>query len=171
MKNIIIPKQDKKIKIFISDQNITDYLVNKILTIKGPLGELQYTFKNQYPNTKLFIQTKSFDFFIKKIKKLLKSVTNGWFLELNLNGIGFKSFKLQDKIALDLGYSNLVIYKPTAEIKIKNLKNKIVLFSIKEEYLKDVANKLRNYAFPDSYKGKGILFKNEIIKLKKKAKS
>jgi hypothetical protein len=77
MKNIIIPKQDKKIKIFISDQNITDYLVNKILTIKGPLGELQYTFKNQYPNTKLFIQTKSFDFFIKKIKKLLKSVTNG----------------------------------------------------------------------------------------------
>jgi large subunit ribosomal protein L6 len=70
-----------------------------------------------------------------------------------------------------LGYSNLVIYKPTLDVKIKNLKNKIVLFSVKEEYLKDVANKLRNYAFPDSYKGKGILFKNEIIKLKKKAKS
>lgn len=171
MKTFIIPKQDKKVKILISQQNITNSSVNKILTIKGPLGELQYTFKNQYIDTKLFIQTKSFNFFIKKIKKLIKSVTTGWFLELNLNGIGFKSFKLQDKIALDLGYSNLVIYKPTLDVKIKNLKNKIVLFSVKEEYLKDVANKLRNYAFPDSYKGKGILFKNEIIKLKKKAKS
>ncbi len=171
MKTFIIPKQDKKVKILISQQNITNSSINKILTIKGPLGELQYTFKNQYIDTKLFIQTKSFNFFIKKIKKLIKSVTTGWFLELNLNGIGFKSFKLQDKIALDLGYSNLVIYKPTLDVKIKNLKNKIVLFSVKEEYLKDVANKLRNYAFPDSYKGKGILFKNEIIKLKKKAKS
>lgn len=171
MKTFIIPKQDKKVKILISQQNITNSSVNKILTIKGPLGELQYTFKNQYIDTKLFIQTKSFSFFVKKIKKLIKSVTTGWFLELNLNGIGFKSFKLQDKIALDLGYSNLVIYKPTLDVKIKNLKNKIVLFSVKEEYLKDVANKLRNYAFPDSYKGKGILFKNEIIKLKKKAKS
>lgn len=171
MKTFIIPKQDKKVKILISQQNITNSSVNKILTIKGPLGELQYTFKNQYIDTKLFIQTKSFNFFVKKIKKLIKSVTTGWFLELNLNGIGFKSFKLQDKIALDLGYSNLVIYKPTLDVKIKNLKNKIVLFSVKEEYLKDVANKLRNYAFPDSYKGKGILFKNEIIKLKKKAKS
>lgn len=78
---------------------------------------------------------------------------------------------MNDKIALDLGYSNLVIYKTTADLKIKNFKNKIVLFSINEEYLKDVAINLRNYAYPDSYKGKGILFKNEIIKLKKKAKS
>ena len=171
MQTLIIPKQEKKIKIVISEQIITNNIVDKILTINGPLGELKYTFKNQYKNNPLFIQTKSFNFFAKKIKKLIKSVTNGWFIELNLNGIGFKSFKLNNKIALDLGYSNLVIYKPTIDLKIKNLKNKIVLFSIREEYLKDVATKLRNYAFPDPYKGKGILFKNEIIKLKKKAKS
>lgn len=78
---------------------------------------------------------------------------------------------MEDKIALDLGYSNLVIYKSTPTVKIKNFKNKIVLFSINEEYLHDVATNLRNYAHPDAYKGKGILFKNEIIKLKKKAKS
>ena len=171
MKTILIPKQDKKIKIAISDKVLTNNIVDKILTVNGPLGTLNYTFKNQYKNTDLFIESKNFNFFTKKIKKLIRSVTTGWFLELNLNGIGFKSFKLNNKIALDLGYSNLVIYKPTTDLKIKNLKNKIVLFSIKEEYLKDVANKLRNYAFPDPYKGKGILFKNEIIKLKKKAKS
>ena len=171
MKTVFIPKQDKKIKITISEKILANTNVDKILTITGPLGELKYSFKNQYSNNNLFIESKNFNFFSRKIKKLIKSVTNGWFLELNLNGIGFKSFKLNNKIALDLGYSNLVIYKPTRDLTIKNLKNKIVLFSIKEEYLKDVATKLRNYAYPDPYKGKGILFKNEIIKIKKKAKS
>ena len=119
MKTFIIPKQDKKVKILISQQNITNSSVNKILTIKGPLGELQYTFKNQYIDTKLFIQTKSFNFFIKKIKKLIKSVTTGWFLELNLNGIGFKSFKLQDKIALDL-----ILNAESKEAKVNLIKTR-----------------------------------------------
>jgi large subunit ribosomal protein L6 len=92
-------------------------------------------------------------------------------LELNLNGLGYKSFKLDDKIALDLGYSNLILYKPTDKLKIRNFKNKIVLFSLDQEYLYNVASNLRSYSAPDPYKGKGILKKNEIIKLKKKAKS
>lgn len=92
-------------------------------------------------------------------------------MELNLKGIGYKSFKMGDKIALDLGYSNLILYKPTSLVKIKNLKNKLILFSINKNYLHNVASILRNYAIPNVYKGKGILYKNEIIKLKKKAKN
>jgi ribosomal protein L6P/L9E len=49
-------------------------------------------------------------------------------MELNLNGIGYKSFKLNDKIALDLGYSNLIVYKPTNLLKLKNLKNSHLIF-------------------------------------------
>jgi ribosomal protein L6P/L9E len=78
---------------------------------------------------------------------------------------------LEDKIALDLGYSNLVLYKSKSNLKIKNFKNKLVLFSIDKNYLYNVAYMLRNYSFPDSYKGKGILLRNQILKLKKKVKS
>jgi len=102
---------------------------------------------------------------------LIKSVSSGWFVELNLNGLGYKSFKLNNKIALDLGYSNLIIYKPTDKIKIRNFKNKIVLFSLDQEYLYQVVSNLKSYSTPDSYKGKGILRKGEIVKLKKKSKS
>lgn len=77
---------------------------------------------------------------------------------------------MEDKIALDLGYSNLITYKPCSFIKIKNLKNKIVLFGTNKEDLNNIATRLKNYARPDSYKGKGIWFKNEILKLKKKSK-
>merc|ERR1711916_110254 len=97
---------------------------------------------------------------------IIKKCYNRLILELNLNGLGFKSFKLNDNIALDLGYSNLIIYKPTNSFKIK-----IILFSLDQEYLYNVGFTIKNYSSPDPYKGKGILRKNEIVKLKKKARS
>lgn len=164
MNNLLISKNKKKIKI---TQN------NNILNITGPLGTLSYTLnkKNVLHDGKFFFTESELNFFTNKIKTLFKSVSKGWFMELNLNGIGYKSFKLNDKIALDLGYSNLIVYKPTNLLKLKNLKNKLLLFSIDKEYLHNVGSYLRNFSYPDSYKGKGILFKNEVLKLKKKAKT
>lgn len=164
MNKLTILKNSKKVKVI---QNRDTLIVN------GPLGSVDFKINSWFNSNSsdLFIPTHQYNFFIEKLKKLFKSVTTGWFLELNLNGIGYKSFKLEDKIALDLGYSNLVIYKPSTNLKIKNFKNKIVLFSIDEEYLNNIGTTLRNYSYPDPYKGKGMLFRNEIIKLKKKAKS
>lgn len=168
MKTILIQKKDKKIKLIIKKNELKSSII-----IKGPLGSISYDFSNAKlnDNEQIFVEYRNINFLIKKLKKLIKSVTLGWFLELNLNGLGYKSFKLDDKIALDLGYSNLILYKPTDKIKIRNFKNKIVLFSVDQEYLYNVASNLRSYSPPDPYKGKGILKKNEIIKLKKKAKS
>lgn len=128
MKTLIIKKNKKKIKLTIKTINKSAILVDKIITIHGPLGDVSYNFKDQilYNNKNFFIKEDNYNFFIKKIKTLIKSTTVGWFLELNLNGLGYKSFKLNDKIALDLGYSNLIIYKPTDLIKIRNFKNKII---------------------------------------------
>lgn len=164
MKIFEINKYKKKIKIIIH---------NKKFEIIGPLGKLDFSYptlkNNIYHN--IFLKKTSLMFFINKIKILFRSVSVGWYKELNFKGIGYKCFKMNEKIALDLGYSNLIIYKPTNYIQIKNLKGKIVLFSIDKEYLHNVAILLKNYSVPDIYKGKGILFKNDVIKLKKKAKT
>jgi ribosomal protein L6P/L9E len=45
------------------------------------------------------------------------------------------------------------------------------LFSLDQEHLYQVVSNLKSYSTPDSYKGKGILRKGEIVKLKKKSKS
>lgn len=173
MKKYSIKKYNKKLKIIIIDKPINNVITDKILRVEGPLGKIEYCFKNQlsYDNKNLFIEAKHLNFFFNKVNNLFKSVTSGWFLELNLNGLGYKSFKLEDKIALDLGYSNLITYKPNEQIKIKNFKNKLTLFSIDQEYLYNIGFSIKNYSKPDAYKGKGILFKNEIVKLKKKAKT
>merc|ERR1712065_7291 len=71
-------------------------------------------------------------------------------------------------ITFDLGYSALINYFPYEKLRIKILKNKIILFSLEREYLNNVAFVLKRFAVKDMYKGKGILLKNEKIKLKKK---
>lgn len=169
----ILIKKNKKFKIEITNTPLNQKQVKKTITVKGPLGNVSFnhfeTIHNN--NNKFFVKNTDFAFFTAKLKDSIKSVTTGWFKELNLNGLGFKSFKLDDKIALDLGYSNLILYKPDSNVKVKNFKNKIILFSLSKEHLGNVCNHLQNFAKPDAYKGKGILFKNEIIKLKKKSRS
>lgn len=169
MKKIIFSKYKKKIKVIANTEKII---------VQGPLGTLDYFFpknENSYSyqenlNFKLFWKQNNLNLLKNKIEYLFKSVSNGWFLELNLNGIGYKCFKKDNEIILDMGYSNLIVFKPTNRIQIKIFKNKIMLFSIDKNYLNNVGYLLRKFAIPDSYKGKGILFKNELIKLKKKNK-
>ena len=47
MKNLIIPKQNKKVKIIITNSTAKANIVDKILTVTGPLGSISYNFKNQ----------------------------------------------------------------------------------------------------------------------------
>jgi len=162
MKFIEINKYKKKIKIIV---------YNNKLEVIGPLGSLTFPFNILKNDNNIFINKDVLIFFINKIKTLFRSVSVGWYKELNFKGIGYKCFKMEENIALDLGYSNLIIYKPIQNIQVKNLKNKIVLFSINKEHLNNVSILLKNYSIPDPYKGKGIWLKNDIIKLKKKSKT
>ena len=163
MKIIRLHKYKKKIKINI---------ILNTFTVNGPLGNLSFSFDNltEQSNKTYFLSSMSNIFFTNKIKTLIRSVTIGWYKELKFKGIGYKCFKMGDKIALDVGYSNLITYKPCSTIKIKNFKNKIVLFGINREDLNNVAACLKNYCQPDIYKGKGIWFRNETLKLKKKSR-
>ena len=80
MKSISILKKNKKIKVNIQEELTKLGLINKILTVSGPLGEIKYTFKNQVKNDQfyqIFIPGKNINFFTEKIKKLIQSVTTG----------------------------------------------------------------------------------------------
>merc|ERR1711991_710772 len=81
----------------------------------------------------------------------------------NINGVGYKCFKDTSKKGrtFDLGYSALINYFPYEKLRIKILKNKIILFSLEREYLNNVAFLLKRFAVKDMYKGKGILLKKK----------
>ena len=165
MTKLKIKKQNKKVVLELIDNEIF---------IKGPLGILKIKSMNSsflINEKKFYINSKKLKSLSNEIKNIIYGVCNGWFVELNLNGIGFKCFKIDDKIALDLGYSNIVTFKNNDNIKIKNFKNRLILFGIDKSSLTNVAHSIKRCSSIDRYKGKGILFKDEKIKLKQKTMS
>ena len=78
----------------------------------------------KFDNNKL-LKKEKINFFIKSIQKSFLSIEHGWFTELALEGIGYKSFYINKKLILDLGYSNLITYEIPKNIFIWNLKTKL----------------------------------------------
>lgn len=84
-----------------------------------------------------------------------------------MNGVGFRSVNSFDTLALDFGYSNIIIFKNNKDINIKFSKRKIILMSSNLIKLGNFAFLMRKLKNVNAYKKKGLLFKNENLKLKK----
>lgn len=115
------------------------------------------------------LQGKTF-FSIKKIFKNMKTVTCK---KLKLVGVGYKVFKINDKrfdyklLHFKLGYSHNIYYKipNTVNIKIRQ-SNKLFILGDDYDLVSQISSIIKNYKYPEPYKGKGILYFNESIKLK-----
>lgn len=163
----------KKIKIF---PEVSIEIVHDFLNIKGPLGNIKFKkdslLKYNVDNSYIYIQyktynLKNFNKFKTRIKSFMKGVLVGFYSILEIQGIGYK-FAIKDNILfLKIGYNHDVKYVIPSEIILKQISpTKIIIQSINFEKLQQVTAKIRKYKIPDVYKGKGILYENEKIKLK-----
>jgi large subunit ribosomal protein L6 len=106
------------------------------------------------------------------IKQSLIEINYLLFNKLNLIGVGYRVFNiddLQNQIYFKLGYSHLVYFKIQNPISSFCLKHsKLFLFGNCEySQLTNIASQIRKCKMPEPYKGKGILYNNETIILKK----
>lgn len=112
---------------------------------------------------------------IKSLRKNLNSKIKQNILEssiminkrLKLVGVGFKAFLNKNLIELRLGFSHSILYKIPKKIEIKTVKsNSIFIFGNSIQNVTQLASTIKGYKKPEPYKGKGILYYNEKIKLK-----
>jgi len=103
-----------------------------------------------------------FNLFYLKIKDLIK----GFFIELELKGLGYTVFLYKNYLFFDLNYSHFIALKFNKNIIIKRLKNKLVLFSFNRLDAMMFAKEILNLKKLDIYKGKGIFIKGKTLKLK-----
>ena len=109
---------------------------------------------------------------IAKIKQILIEVSYVLYNKLNLVGVGFKVFaheKLSNQIYLKLGYSHFIYFKIPKDVSSFCQKfTKLFLSSDSSfDLLTLTASQIRNCKFPEPYKGKGILYDQEKVVLKK----
>lgn len=103
------------------------------------------------------------------LNNMITGVSVGFVRELEFHGIGYKVAIRGKEMILNVGYSNPRIHPIPEGVKAEVLKAKIPtlkLFSLDKELVGKVASEVRKHRTPDSYKGKGIRYKGEVVRLK-----
>ena len=98
---------------------------------------------------------------------MVTGVNEGFAKTLEMQGVGYRAQMQGRDLVLAVGYSHPVEFSLPEGIAAADVdKNSFKLSGIDKEKLGLTAAKIRAIRPPDSYKGKGIRYKNERIKLK-----
>jgi large subunit ribosomal protein L6 len=101
------------------------------------------------------------------LSNMIHGVSEGYSRSLMITGMGYRAAKQGGQISLNIGFSHPVVIKavPGIEIDVEGT-NKIVIRGSDKQKVGQVAADIRAIRPPDSYKGKGILYEGERLKLK-----
>ena len=91
--------------------------------------------------------------------------------ELELVGVGYRASNQGNIIEFSLGYTHSIFIQLPSEVKVetKSERNQnpiITIESCDKQLLGLICAKIRSFRMPEPYKGKGILFKGEVIRRK-----
>ncbi len=101
------------------------------------------------------------------LANMVTGVSEGFEKILEINGVGYRAQKTGDKLLLQVGYANTVEFTPPPGISITvEGTNRIRVTGIDKEVVGETAAKIRAIRPPDSYKGKGIKYFGEKLRLK-----
>jgi len=155
--------------------------ISNNIDIIGPLGSLSRTLDKN-----IKIEINSEELFVKKpIKKkdkalwglyrslianMVKGVSQGFNVQLQMIGVGYKAEIKDNKLDLKLGFSHSIRLNIPEGIEISVAKstkgNVLILSGIDNEKITSFAAKIRDFRRPEPYKGKGLSYLNEQIRRK-----
>lgn len=158
-----------------------------VVSVKGPKGELSQKidpsikFTNQDGVITLEIDENSPVNYKQKqafhglyrslVNNMVIGVNEGYKKELELVGVGYRVSNQGNLIELTLGYTHPIFIQLPSEVKVetkseRNQNPLIILESCDKQLLGLICAKIRSFRMPEPYKGKGILFKGEVIRRK-----
>jgi large subunit ribosomal protein L6 len=101
------------------------------------------------------------------LANMVDGVTKGFEKNLELSGVGYRAQKTGTKLTLQIGYSHPVEYDPPKGIDIViEGTNKIRIMGVDKELVGETAAEIKRFRIPDAYKGKGIKYAGEKLRLK-----
>ncbi len=101
------------------------------------------------------------------LANMVEGVTKGFEKNLEIVGVGYRAEKTGDKLVVSVGFSHTVEVTPLPRIDIAVEKgNRIKITGISKETVGQMAASIRAIRPPDAYKGKGIRYAGEVVRLK-----
>ena len=151
------------------------------ITVKGPLGSLS----RKYPE-ELSIKRDGDTLVCEgggplynalhgtlraNVANMVKGVSVGYEKKLSLVGVGYRAQAQGDKLNLSLGFSHPVVHALPKGVKAETpVQTEILIKGIDKQQVGQVAAEIRAYRPPEPYKGKGVRYANEVVKLKETKK-
>ena len=166
---------------------VTVTLNNGVVNVKGPKGEMSQKVDSsidvKIENNEIFLsinenspvnlkQKQAFHGLYRAlVNNMVVGVSAGYQKVLELVGVGYRVSNQGNLIEFALGYTHPIFIQLPKEIKVetkseRNQNPVIILESCDKELLGLVCAKIRSFRKPEPYKGKGILFKGEVIRRK-----
>ncbi|NLL89848.1 MAG: 50S ribosomal protein L6 [Dehalococcoidales bacterium] len=101
------------------------------------------------------------------LDNMVKGVSNGFEKKLEIVGVGYRAEMSGQKLVLRIGFSHPVEFEPPAGLSIVlDGQTKIKVQGIDKEKVGQLAAEIRGVHPPDSYKGKGIRYAGEVVRIK-----
>ena len=101
------------------------------------------------------------------LANMVEGVTNGFEKNLEIVGVGYRVAKQGDKLVLQIGFSHPVEVSPLPGVSLAvEGANRIKVTGIDKVVVGEMAAKIRAIRPPDTYKGKGIRYAGELVRLK-----
>ncbi|GGC04493.1 50S ribosomal protein L6 [Pseudoduganella buxea] len=105
------------------------------------------------------------------VNNMVTGVTKGFEKKLSLVGVGYKAQAQGDKLNLALGFSHPVVHAMPAGVTVATpTPTEILIKGIDRQQVGQVAAEVRAYRSPEPYKGKGVRYVDEVVKLKETKK-
>ncbi len=166
---------------------VTVTLNDGVVSVKGPKGELSQkvdpsiivkmedghiTFEVDDNSPVNYKQKNAFHGLYRAlVHNMVVGVSEGYQKVLELVGVGYRVSNQGNILEFTLGYTHPIFLQLPAEIKVetkseRNQNPTIILESCDKQLLGLVCAKIRSFRKPEPYKGKGILFKGEVIRRK-----
>jgi large subunit ribosomal protein L6 len=93
-------------------------------------------------------------------------VSAGFVKELEIQGVGYRANMEGNTLVLNVGFTHPVRFEAPAGIKISVEKSFIKISGSDKNLVGEVSAKIRAIKKPEPYKGKGIRYKGEVVKIK-----
>ena len=154
-----------------------------VVSVKGPKGELTQevdeVISMEYADNVLTMSRPNDDKEVRSkhglyralVQNMVTGVSEGFKVQLQMVGVGFRAAAQGQQLNLSLGYSHPIIIELPKEVKLEAETKKgeaplVTLSSHDKQLLGTVTAKIRSLRKIEPYKGKGVRFLGEQIRRK-----
>ena len=136
--------------------------VHPLITVKQEDGNLVVTRPNDEKQSKaLHGLTRAL------LANMVEGVTNGYKKSLEVQGVGYKVEQRGKNLVLSVGYANPVALEVPGNVTVAlEGANKIHVSGADKQAVGQFAAQVRSVRKPEPYKGKGVRYEGEVVKIK-----